>query len=286
MHRDLFWLLSQPLVWAVLGVAAGPYLFFAGFRSFQFKRRIANTPRSSIRGAALGPVEVSGHAIGPYTLVAPLSKEECLYYRLVVAEDEYKAFSNTPRELCAPLFVDDGTGMQLLYPIGADLRLVPTHQEGSLGKAMGGYRTGDSPDFVQEYLIRPGDPIFVFGMLQENTWRRANAIADESLSRIGPGFVSEEEADILRQGVFALVDSNLPASAASTSKLQFDLNPPTILARGRGGLVISTDSQREILSKLGRTSLPFIWVAPIWTLWAVWEILGDPRVWALLGQSR
>jgi hypothetical protein len=34
------------------------------------------------------------------------------------------------------------------------------------------------------------------------------------------------------------------------------------------------------------TSLLFIWGGPVWVLWAVWEILGDPRVWTLLGQSR
>src|SRR5205814_8200132 len=81
--KPLIELLSQPLFWAVLGVVFGPYLFFRGFRALQLKRIIINVPRSSVRAAALGPVEVSGKAVGPYTLVAPLSKMECLCYWLV-----------------------------------------------------------------------------------------------------------------------------------------------------------------------------------------------------------
>jgi hypothetical protein len=54
--RDLIWLLSQPLFWAILGAVLGPYLFYRGFRVLQLKREIMNVPRSTIRGAALGAV--------------------------------------------------------------------------------------------------------------------------------------------------------------------------------------------------------------------------------------
>lgn len=137
--RQLTWLLSQPLFWAALGILIGPYLFYRGFRLLQRKRLIMDIPRSTIRGAALGPVEVSGKAVGPYTLVSPLSKRDCLYYRVVVraqrqAASAYSTYlwdrqaallafcfgflRQTFRkssgliidEVCAPLFVDDGTG--------------------------------------------------------------------------------------------------------------------------------------------------------------------------------
>jgi len=84
LTRELIWLLSQPLFWAALGIVVGPFLFFRGFRLLQHKRLIMDIPRSTIRGAALGPVEISGKAVGPYTLVSPLSKRDCLYYRVVV----------------------------------------------------------------------------------------------------------------------------------------------------------------------------------------------------------
>src|SRR5256885_10588267 len=82
--HSLIWLLSQPVFWAALGIFIGPILFFRGFRLLQRKRLIQNMPRSTIRAAAMGPVEVSGRAVGPYTLISPVSGRECLYYRIVI----------------------------------------------------------------------------------------------------------------------------------------------------------------------------------------------------------
>ena len=71
MIRLLIWLLSQPLLWAGLGVTLGPYFFWRGFLLLRRKRLIMDTPRSNIRSAALGRVEITGKAVGPYTHVAP-----------------------------------------------------------------------------------------------------------------------------------------------------------------------------------------------------------------------
>jgi len=118
-------------------------------------------------------------------------------------EDPQKEFAHKPRELCAPLFLDDGTGTLLIYPSGSDLQLKIAHQKGSLANAMDGYRRGSDPDFIQEYSIKPGDSIFVLGTLQENSWaqRRTSAEPNE-FSRIGPGFISEAEADLLWKEAF------------------------------------------------------------------------------------
>jgi hypothetical protein len=60
MTHLVIWLLSQPLLWAGLGIILGSYFFWRGFRLLQRKRLIMDTPRSAIRSAALGRVEVSG----------------------------------------------------------------------------------------------------------------------------------------------------------------------------------------------------------------------------------
>ncbi|MGA8271469.1 MAG: hypothetical protein WB919_07900, partial [Candidatus Sulfotelmatobacter sp.] len=67
MTRIVIWVLIQPLLWAVLSVLFGPYFFWRGFCLLQRRRLIMDTPRSTVRGAALGRVEVSGKAVGPYT---------------------------------------------------------------------------------------------------------------------------------------------------------------------------------------------------------------------------
>jgi hypothetical protein len=282
--RGLIWLLSQPMFWAILGVVFGPYLFYRGFRVLQLKRVIMNVPRSTIRGAAMGPVEISGKAVGPYTLVAPLSQADCLYYRLMVESNPRGDLESKIHELCAPLFLDDGTGTVMVYPHGSELNMKPSSDRAEYGKLAvalsSRYRT-ESPEFSQEYSIKPGDSIFVLGTLRENIWKQRKPYeGTEDLARIGPGFICDAEADLLRREAFPFLDSTRPAGAAVDSTREFDPSPPVILMKGNGPFVISTDSQVELLSKLSWKSLLFIWGGPIATLWGLWEILSR---WGLLG---
>jgi hypothetical protein len=289
MLRLIFWLLSQPLFWAVLGVVFGPFFFIRGFRLLQRHRLIADTPRSTVRAAALGQLEVSGQAVGPYTLVAPLSGTDCLYYRVVVESNPQGDLSNKKmRELCAPLFLDDGTGVLMIYPAGCELQLRPScdraeYSELALAVAGG---PGPPPEFVQEYCIKPGEQIFVLGYLRENPWAKRNPSAESSeLSRIGPGFVSAAEADLLRREAYPSLDPTLPAGAEIASAAEFDLHPPVILMKGDGPFVISTESQREIVASLRWKSLLYIWGGPAAALWGLWEILARAKAAGLLPQN-
>lgn len=123
MVRLLIWLLSQPLVWAGLGVTLGAYFFCRGFRLLKRKRVILDTPRSTIRAAALGSVEIIGKAVGPYTLVAPLSRSDCFYHRLVLESNPQGDLRKSTQEMCAPIFLDDGTGTLMIYPRCSELLL-------------------------------------------------------------------------------------------------------------------------------------------------------------------
>jgi hypothetical protein len=275
--RDLIWLLSQPLFWAVLGIVFGPYLFYRGFRVLQLKRTIMNVPRSTVRAAAMGPVEISGKALGPYTLVAPMSHDDCLYYRLHVESNPSGDLKSAIHELCAPLFLDDGTGVVMVYPQGAELRMKPSSERADYGKLVVAlstrYRT-ENPEFAQEYSIKPGDSIFVLGTLRENIWKdRHPFVGTEDMARIGPGFICDAEADLQRREAYPFLDPSRPSGATVEIAGQFDLNPPVILMKGNGPFVISTDSEINLLSKLSWKSLLFIWGGPIATLWGLWEIL-------------
>ena len=68
---------SFPSVWPILGACAGVYLFYHGFQLLVRKRLIENTPSSKIRSAAMGLVELSGLATGPYTMNAPITGLPC-----------------------------------------------------------------------------------------------------------------------------------------------------------------------------------------------------------------
>jgi hypothetical protein len=277
------WLLSQRLFWAVLGVVVGPAVFVRGFRLLQRKRLIMDIPRSTIRSAALGPIEISGKAVGPYTLVAPISRSDCLYYRVAVPSNPKGEQKNWKmRELCAPLFLDDGTGKVMIYPAHCDLQIEasePREDYGKVGLAPAGLRFGGDAEFPEEYCIRPGDQLFVLGDLQENPWAKRDESSE--LSRIGPGFVSEDEADLLRQEAFPVLEKVIPAGIAVPAQ-EFDYHPPVILMKGHGPFVISTESQREIVAELGWKSFLYVWGGPAAALWGLWEILNHARTAGIL----
>jgi hypothetical protein len=276
MIRLLIWLLSQPLLWAALGVTFGPYFFWRGFRLLQRKRVILDTPHSTIRAAALGCVEVTGKVVGPYTLVAPLSHTDCFYYRLVIESNPQGDLRKSIKEMCAPIFLDDGTGTLMIYPRGSELLLPRSGERGEYGKlalALTKFSEG-SPEFAQEYCIKPGDTIFVLGTLRENPWAKKDPIAESTeLSRIGPGFVGDAEADLLRREAYPYLDPKLPSGATVASPRQFDFHPPVILMQGDGPFVISSDSQRDLAAKLNLQSILYIWGGPIAALWGLREIL-------------
>ena len=57
---------------------------FRGFGLLRRKLLIQSVPSSTVRSAALGLVEVSGTATGPYSIISPLSETECYFYRAIL----------------------------------------------------------------------------------------------------------------------------------------------------------------------------------------------------------
>ncbi len=181
---DGSWLMLLALVGAVGGVA----LFFQGFRMLRYKRLILNTPFSKIRSASIGLVEVSGMPTGPQTISAAITGDPCYYYRVkawqwVESGNDHKWEQVLDESLCVPFFLDDSTGKVLVNPQGADLdvhrNFTDEVQTSSFGKgsiipenirkfvALRGLLSGDKIR-LEERIIKPGYPLFVFGNLGEN----------------------------------------------------------------------------------------------------------------------
>src|SRR5438309_10039692 len=74
------------LIWCAFGFFGGLGLFVYGFRLLQRRRLILDTPFSKIRSASMGMVEISGQAVGPYTMLAPITARPCYYFRTLVWE--------------------------------------------------------------------------------------------------------------------------------------------------------------------------------------------------------
>ena len=181
-------ILQEPTFWALVGVAGGLYLFIRGFKILQRKRLLENTPESKIRSASMGLVEISGQAVGPYTIPAPACGLDCFYYRTIAWElqqsGKNKEWVKVAEEsLHLPFFLDDGTGRLLVDCNGAETDLHRDFHEQyrhSLFSAddpvPDGIRNflarhGVSSEHelkVDEYCIKPKNFLFVLGTLSEN----------------------------------------------------------------------------------------------------------------------
>ena len=189
---SLFIPINELSILSSLAIAGGLYFFVSGFRLLARKRLLVTTPTSKIRSAALGLVEVSGMAAGPYTMPAPITGKPCFLYHTTVwqqREGKHVEWDKIADEtLHLPFFIDDSTGQLLVEPLGADLDLHRDFREEytasffssnfSLGEdgvppRVGVFlsRHGIMPARrlrIEEHSIKPEDALFIAGTLTEN----------------------------------------------------------------------------------------------------------------------
>jgi E3 Ubiquitin ligase len=179
---------NDGIIIAVVGVFAGLYVFYRGFRLLQRKRLILDTPASKIRSAAMGLVEINGLAVGPYTMLAPITGAPCYYFRTTAwqlqQQGKNKSWVKVAEEsLHLPFFLDDNTGRVLVDPQGAEMdihrdfhdefstSLFSTSLEMPPNIADFLVRHGVSTDKkikIDEYCIKPKNALFILGTLAPN----------------------------------------------------------------------------------------------------------------------
>jgi len=176
------------VLWCVVGFVGGIGLFIYGFLLLQRRRLILDTPFSKIRSASLGMVEISGLAVGPYTMVAPITQRPCYYYRTLVWELKQQGKNKNWVKVAGecihvPFFVDDNTGLALVDPRGADLDLHHDFEQEFCDSFF--TLSGPAPESVRSFLLRhgvstrnrikveeccikPKNALFILGTLGEN----------------------------------------------------------------------------------------------------------------------
>jgi hypothetical protein len=187
---------STPWFWPTLGAGAGLYFFVRGFQLLQRKRLIMNTPSSKIRSAAMGLVEVSGLATGPYTLTAPITGVPCYFYRTMVWQWKQHGKSSSwvkeaDESLHVPFYLDDGTARVLVNPQGAELDIHRDFQEEfshslfssslEIPANITGFLTAHGVDTsakvkIEEYCIKPKNALFILGTLAGNPGIEVSAV--------------------------------------------------------------------------------------------------------------
>ena len=269
---------------AITGVVLGIDLFFRGFRLLTRKRLIEGIPRSNIRGAPIGQVEVCGKILGPYTLISPLTATECYMYAAYLLDAEQgdgRPAGKAIEQLAVPLYVEDETGRLLVDPRGAELQVegsivessgaMPERMQRFLGRHIGPLASGAR---VMECCVKPEDTLFVLGNLKENP-KTAQAHSRAAL-QFDEFFLSPEAADLQRRCALEDLGAALPLEdeARVAVSAEFDLNPLAFLGKAQGQpFLISQLSERELVGELAWKSVAYIWGGPAMALLGVGYLL-------------
>ena len=193
----------------------------------QRRQLILNTPVSKIRSASMGMVELSGLAVGPYTMVAPVTAHPCYYYRTFVWEWKQSGKNKQWVKVAAecmhvPFFLDDNTGKVMVDPRGADLDLHRDFQEEfcdsffttkeevppSVRSFLSRHGISTTNKIkVEEFCIKPKNALFLLGTLDENPGLEVSPqpIRDDEATAIISGNALSFSIDTpqLRQNIFS-----------------------------------------------------------------------------------
>lgn len=161
------WAAQMPLppllAWLFCTVPPAGLALWRMLRALRTARQIEDIPTSRLRGAAQGFVELHGRAAAlpqEQELHAPLSGEACVWWACQVFRERgignKKHWDKTRDEQSAqPFLVDDGSGLALILPHGADAASVHWHSW--------------QPDSTTRYVegrIHAGDELYALGTLR------------------------------------------------------------------------------------------------------------------------
>jgi hypothetical protein len=277
------------------GFLVGLFIFIRGFRLLERKERIANTPVSKIAGAAMGPVKFVGAAVGPYTLIAPLSEAECFYYRASVKGGE--DMKGEPREgatecLFTPFFVEDESGRVLIDPRGAQIELPADYDVQLAGSEM--------DDCVERFLsrhgllevgarglrestIKPGDSLFVMGELCENHGFSSMIDAGGAVPKPGEAFLSCEAASLQRRGMLEAMGmpSDRISEEIGVAIEGFDIHPRVVVGKGNSNepFILARQAPQGMVDRMARRAQQAIWGGAALALVSVALAMRGLNVW-------
>ena len=230
---------SPPAVAAMVG---GVVFFVRGFKSWNERRLILNTPTARIRSMAMGLVELNGTVEPRSTVSAPFSGKSCVFWQVDISRHTKDGWSVVHHNASGyPFFMQDGTGAALVYPQGAECKLAPGIEEVCSGPFLppcyADYIKQESLPLVglmsvgqlrfRERIIEDGQHVFVLGTAMPRS---------QSVS------ISGEEAE-QATGTDGRPSRIVELTRATTAVIRKGENEPTF--------VISQESERSLVTTLG-----------------------------------
>ena len=144
-------------IYAIIGVFVGLFALYYGFTQWNKFRKVADTSTSKVRSMAAGLVELNGKTIAINLLISPVSRKECVYYK--VEHQTYVRSKNGGHWVTTSIdqrhenfYLQDDTGKVEIDPRKADIDAPQKKIQ---------YYGGSRRDI--EYFLSPGGDCYVLG---------------------------------------------------------------------------------------------------------------------------
>jgi len=253
-------------LWTFVGAGFGVFSFFRGFKLLRNKRLIENTPTSKCRSVALGLAEVTGTAQGELTVPSLITEMPCFCSQVrverYVKRDKNSGWEKVHEENRGIIFhVQDDTGRVRVDPTDAELD-IPVEVEYATDSGIG--------SLLGQTLIRLNDANISTGMVP----RKFMMFCD----RRGVGFHGRmrffERNLCPGDTVFVLGSAEEVPGVA-------DEHDRVIFRKGKHHpwYVIAEASEKELLSKMGTSTLLHIFGGALLTLVCLGFILFKLELW-------
>ena len=257
---------------ALMAVGSGPVLFLRGLRELRLRRLIENTPTARIRSLAMGLVEINGIARPRSAFTGPFSCKPCVYWEVDISvpgnqKGTWRIFHRGASG--HPFHVDDGTGIAMVYPNGAECHLPDGYSEQCLGAGL--------PPPYWRYMDQHGLTSRPFWRIETMRFRERSIEEGQRVYVLGSAEPRAQGLDISHDTPEALgpagTEATAPAGpdAADSRHLPAPDPPVAVIRRGSNDTtyIISLQSERAITATLELEQIVHLAFGPLITVLGV-----------------
>ncbi|MDD4955055.1 MAG: GIDE domain-containing protein [Candidatus Omnitrophica bacterium] len=275
--------MGQNTVYFLFFLGFGVWAFFWGFKRLRRKRLIENIPTSTIRGLALGLVELIGKAKKEKPLKSPFTGIDCVLYRYTVERYEQRGKSGRwvivarGDSFYSPFRLDDGSGQILIFPKDAEL-VMPVDYEFTSGwlksipQNLGDFMTshgiyykgffGSYAMRFREWCITEDQSVYVLGTANKSGdfMEDHKEMLLKRISELKKDAAFMKEADADKDGNISQEEWAAAVSRVEQEVLQKELENgqnnnalDVVVSKAVNNqvFIISKNSQKELTQKLG-----------------------------------
>jgi hypothetical protein len=246
---------------ATAALAAGPWLFYQGFRTMRTRRLIANTPTARIRSMAMGLVEVTGTAEPRSSVTAPFSGKPCAYWEVDISSRSRRGWTVVHRNHSGnPFFLRDDTGVALVYPHGSECRIPFGSEEHCQGLML--------PSCYSDYMNAHPSALGQLARLGTLRFRERMVEPGARVYVLGTAMPRSEER-MVADG--ALLEATGTDHAVATRLQTLDHDVVAVVRRGENEstFIISEESEKSLMLDLGARAVLRLAGGPALTLFGL-----------------